>query len=123
SWSTPSCNGGTPITDYYVYRNTAGAPFTPPIHASVSGSPPPTSFVDSGTNAASTYHYVVSAANLVGEGPQSGEAVMQGTGPTGTLPQCMDGFDNDGDGLVDWQPSIPGGGDPGCTNAFDTSET
>ncbi|MCA1810930.1 MAG: hypothetical protein LC623_02840, partial [Halobacteriales archaeon] len=42
SWSTPSCNGGTPITDYYVYRNTAGAPFTPPIHASVSGSPPPT---------------------------------------------------------------------------------
>jgi len=36
---------------------------------------------------------------------------------TGTVPACSDGFDNDGDGLID-SPA-----DPGCVDALDDSET
>ncbi|MEX2143233.1 MAG: LamG-like jellyroll fold domain-containing protein [Anaerolineales bacterium] len=35
-------------------------------------------------------------------------------------PQCSDGMDNDGDGLVDYDPA--GGGDPQCRNANDNCE-
>jgi hypothetical protein len=36
-------------------------------------------------------------------------------------PQCNDGIDNDGDGLIDFNPA-PGQGDPGCSSPMDNSE-
>ncbi len=43
-------------------------------------------------------------------------------GPTATpAPQCSDGIDNDGDGLIDYNPT--GAGDPQCRNANDNDET
>jgi hypothetical protein len=44
-----------------------------------------------------------------------------GFGMTPAGPNCSDGFDNDGDGKVDWQPD--GTGDPDCTSPADMTET
>src|SRR3989344_2515683 len=35
-------------------------------------------------------------------------------------PTCLNGIDDDGDGLIDWSPL---GGDPGCSTPLDTDET
>src|SRR3989338_3364056 len=35
-------------------------------------------------------------------------------------PACSNGIDDDGDGLIDWDPT---NGDPGCTTPLDTDET
>jgi fibronectin type 3 domain-containing protein len=119
SWSAPSCDGGTPLTGYAIYRAIGSAPLA--LYASVV--PTPTSFVDAPTYLSKTYHYVVKATNVVGEGSPSGEAIAQGTAPDGgTLPQCMDGVDNDGDTYTDYRPTVVGGGDPDCTNAADNKE-
>ncbi len=46
------------------------------------------------------------------------------TGPTPPKPQCDDGLDNDGDGLIDFSPFSPGdGGDPECTSVDDNDES
>src|SRR5262245_44261333 len=41
---------------------------------------------------------------------------LTASGATKTRPQCSDGIDNDGDGLIDLGP------DPGCTSPSDNSE-
>ena len=46
-----------------------------------------------------------------------------GTIVTPPLPQCADGIDNDGDGLVDYVPPPLTGGDPGCSSFNDNDET
>lgn len=39
-------------------------------------------------------------------------------------PQCVDGLDNDGDGLEDYQPAGgPSRGDPECTSQTDNDES
>ena len=40
--------------------------------------------------------------------------------PPPPLPACSNGVDDDGDGLIDWDPT---NGDPGCTTPLDTDET
>jgi hypothetical protein len=37
-------------------------------------------------------------------------------------PQCNDGIDNDGDGLIDWHAS-PNQGDPECSSPMDNDES
>lgn len=44
--------------------------------------------------------------------------------PPPVLPgACLDGIDNDGDGLIDWMPLDTPGGDPGCETPLDTDES
>lgn len=66
SWSAPSQDGGSSITDYNIYRGLA--PQAMNLVATVKG----TTFEDKGLSPGTTYCYSASAVNAVGEGPVSG---------------------------------------------------
>lgn len=69
TWTAPLFDGGSPITDYTVYRGTApqGEEFLVKI-GNV------TEYDDTGLTNGQTYYYKVSALNSIGEGPKSNEA-------------------------------------------------
>jgi thermitase len=73
TWSAPGSDGGSPVTNYEVYRGTTagGEGFLTEIGNVLS-------YVDSGLARGTTYYYKVSAKNAVGEGPQSNEASAVG---------------------------------------------
>lgn len=68
AWESPAFTGGSPITNYKVYRGTVsgGEVFSGNAGATLS-------YVDSGLNNGTTYYYKVSAVNTVGEGSLSSE--------------------------------------------------
>ena len=68
SWTAPSFNGGSPITNYKVYRGTSAGTETFLANAGTS-----TTFVDSGLTNGATYYYKVSAENVYGESSLSSE--------------------------------------------------
>jgi fibronectin type 3 domain-containing protein len=66
-WSTPSSDGGAPISTYVIYRSEEGGPFR--IIALL-----PSSvhyFLDEGLSANSTYRYYVKGMNVMGAGASS----------------------------------------------------
>jgi hypothetical protein len=67
TWTAPS-NGGSPITNYDVYRGTSSGGET--LLATLGNV---TSFDDNTAANGTTYYYEVSAKNAVGEGPVSNE--------------------------------------------------
>jgi titin len=67
-WSAPASNGGSAVTGYDVYRGTAAGSET-----LLTNLGPVTSFTDTTALDGTTYWYVVSAVNTVGEGVRSGE--------------------------------------------------
>jgi len=69
AWSPPASNGGSPVTNYRIYRGTSagGEVFLTSV-GNV------TSFKDNQTVRGQTYYYIVTAVNVVGEGPASNEA-------------------------------------------------
>ncbi|MEK7424998.1 MAG: fibronectin type III domain-containing protein, partial [Actinomycetota bacterium] len=89
SWTTPSFDGGSPLTGYRVYRGTGPNPttaLTPDLGVV-------TSFQDSGLSNGTTYYYKVSALNATGESPLSNEASATPTdlvSPTEPLPVLDD---------------------------------
>src|SRR3989442_31909 len=69
SWQAPVSNGGSPITNYKIYRSlTSGVETLLTTVGNV------TSFTDTGLTNGQTYFYKVTAVNLVGESPRSNEA-------------------------------------------------
>lgn len=68
SWDAPADDGGTPVTEYWVYRSTSASGTFTKI-ATVSAAT--TSHVDSGLTAGQVYHYRARAINAVGGGPDS----------------------------------------------------
>jgi hypothetical protein len=68
SWAVPASTGGSPITGYRIYRSTAAGGEVLLTSVGVV-----TSFKDSSTIRGTTYFYVVSAVNAVGESAKSGE--------------------------------------------------
>jgi fibronectin type 3 domain-containing protein len=71
TWSAPASNGGSAVNGYNVYRaTTAGGEGTTAYATGITG----TSFTDSSVAAGTTYYYIVTAVNGVGEGARSGEA-------------------------------------------------
>jgi hypothetical protein len=66
-WSTPSVDGGAPITAYVIYRSEDGGPFR--IIALVPSSVH--SFLDEGLTVNVTYRYHVRAMNVMGTGAES----------------------------------------------------
>ena len=67
SWTAPP-NGGSQITKYTVTPYVGSAPQTPTV---VSGTPPATTTTVNGLANGTSYTFVVSATNEIGEGPQS----------------------------------------------------
>ncbi|MFQ5907792.1 MAG: fibronectin type III domain-containing protein [Thermoplasmata archaeon] len=70
TWDAPFSDGGSPITNYRVFRGTA--PGTAVFLADAGSS---LSYADTAVTTGQTYYYQVSAENAVGEGPSSSEAV------------------------------------------------
>ena len=68
AWSTPSSDGGAPITNYRIYRGTTSGGES--LLTTVGNT---TNYVDSAVTTGSSYFYRVAAVNSVGEGPQSAE--------------------------------------------------
>ncbi len=69
SWAPPINNGGTTITGYKIYRGTAPGKYNP-IKTTDGNA---RSYVDGNKANGTTYYYVISAINSVGEGPLSSE--------------------------------------------------
>src|SRR5437016_3551752 len=80
TWSPPSSNGGSPITNYRVYRGFSSGGETLLTTLGVA-----TSYSDTTVTNGVTYYYEVSALNNVGEGPRSSEALATPIAPT-TVP-------------------------------------
>jgi parallel beta-helix repeat protein len=69
TWTAPTSDGGSPITEYRIYRTTSsGAGYTQ------IGSSPTTSFTDTAVSRGVTYYYIVRAINIIGQSPDSNEA-------------------------------------------------
>ena len=69
SWSAPSNNGGSQITNYNIYRSTSSG--TETLLATTGNA---LSYTDNTVTNGQTYFYKVSAVNSVGESSQSNEA-------------------------------------------------
>ncbi|MCK4443192.1 MAG: right-handed parallel beta-helix repeat-containing protein, partial [Thermoplasmata archaeon] len=68
-WSPPSYDGGSPITNYRIYRGNASD--TEAFLVEIGNV---LNYTDTGLENGQTYYYRVGARNAVGEGPQSDEA-------------------------------------------------
>ena len=69
NWTAPSDNGGSPITNYTIYRGT-----TPGGETLLAETPVVYTYVDTGLTYGVTYYYKATAKNVVGAGQSSNEA-------------------------------------------------
>src|SRR5205807_1058163 len=69
TWQAPASDGGSPVTNYKIYRGVASGSET--LLTTVGAV---TSYTDTAVTNGVTYYYQVSALNSVGEGPRSNEA-------------------------------------------------
>src|SRR5437879_462010 len=69
SWQAPSNNGGSPITNYKIYRSISSG--TETLLTTVGNV---TSYTNTGLASGHTYFYKVAAVNGIGTSPQSNEA-------------------------------------------------
>src|SRR5207302_19945 len=107
TWSPPSSNGGSPITNYKIYRRTAGGGET--LIATIGNQ---LSYSDGGLTNGVTYYYKVSAVNNEGEGPKSNEASATPIAPTTApgAPRDLGAVAGDATVALAWSsPSSDGG--------------
>ena len=69
AWTEPACDGGSPITNYTIYRG-----YAPGAETFLAEIGNVTTYVDTGLEMGRTYYYRVAAKNAIGEGPKSNEA-------------------------------------------------
>ncbi len=108
SWSAPASDGGSPLTEYRVYRSTfSGSGYV--LVASVDGST--TTYTDSSVSNGVTYYYVVRAVNAIGESVDSEEVrVTPATVPS--APQNLQAVAEDGQITLSWSAPASDGGSP-----------
>src|SRR3989475_5969695 len=87
SWSAPSSNGGSAITNYKVYRGTSSGSET--LLATTGNV---LSYTDNTAINGQVYFYKVSAVNSYGESALSNEASASPSSPTATAPQPPTGL-------------------------------
>ncbi|HTT88074.1 MAG TPA: fibronectin type III domain-containing protein, partial [Acidimicrobiales bacterium] len=80
SWSAPSSNGGSAVTEYNVYQGTSSGAET--LLTTVTG----TSYVATGLSNGTVYYFEVSAVNGVGEGARSAEVPAAPSAPPPSPP-------------------------------------
>ena len=102
TWTAPSSNGGTPITNYKIYR---GASSGNEIYYATVGAV--LSYIDSAPNPSANY-YKVLAVNGIGESPLSGEVSAIFSVPS--VPQNLTASAGNQKVILNWQaPSSDGG--------------
>jgi titin len=69
TWSAPSDNGGSAVTDYSIDWDSGGSAFFSSLTTSTSGA---TTYTATGLSASTAYGFRVAASNAVGEGAPSG---------------------------------------------------
>src|SRR5207249_3207565 len=107
TWSPPTSNGGSPITNYLIYRGTTSEGET-----LVQTLPVVLAYTDSGLTNGQPYFYEVTAKNGVGQGPRSNEATATpAAGQTvPSAPRSLSAVPGDGlIGLTWLAPSSDGG--------------
>src|SRR2546421_200467 len=109
TWSAPSSNGGSPITNYRIYRATTSGGET--LKATIGNQ---LSYSDGGLTNGVTYYYQVSAVNAAGEGPRSNEASATPTAPATPpgAPQGLSATAGDATVTLTWSPPSSNGGSP-----------
>ena len=104
TWSAPAIDGGSPVTNYRVYRG--ASPGAATLLTTVGNA---LSFVDTGLTNGLTYYYRVSAVNSIGEGQLSNEAhATPSTVPT--APRNLTYILNAGDIDLSWDAPADSGG-------------
>jgi len=106
TWEAPSDDGGSPVTQYSVYRGSETG--TEVLLTQVGNV---LSFLDDETTDGSIYYYFVTANNSVGESPSSNEA-QASLQTTASAPATLNGTSGDGIVLLIWTPPSDDGGHP-----------
>src|SRR5947208_1645421 len=109
TWSAPSSNGGSPITNYRIYRGTASGGET--LKATIGNV---LTYTDTTVTNGVTYYYQVSAMNGAGEGPRSNEASATPTAPATPpgAPQGLGATAGDATVTLAWSAPSSNGGSP-----------
>lgn len=112
SWSPPKDTGGIPLTGFTVY---VVAPTGGLVAVFASNNTDVTRFMHTGLTEATTYTYVVSASNKVGDSPAS--TILEASTTSGTLPSIplnvtQLSYCTGGAIQIGWSPPIDSGGQP-----------
>lgn len=109
TWAPPLVDGGSAISNYMIYRAVSNESRTELATLGIQ-----LTYNDTGLSYNSTYSYIVTAVNEVGEGPSSSEAISS-TGSPKTIPSApreLIAFGGNGKITLSWLPPISTGNLP-----------
>ena len=109
NWQAPASDGGSPVTDYKLYRGTtaSGETFLTSVGNVLT-------YTDSAVTGGQTYYYEISAVNAAGEGPKSNEASATPTVPPAppSAPRSLAATARDAEVTLTWQTPTSSGTSP-----------
>src|SRR5439155_17806246 len=105
SWQAPS-NGGSPITNYKIYRSSSSG--TEGLYATIGNV---TSYTNTGLPNGDTYYYKIAAVNSIGTSTLSNEASAR-TFSIPSAPQNLQATGHIGNVTLSWQVPSSNGGSP-----------